>query len=135
MKNQEKFSTRSSKLKEHRTLAKDIVSRQIIRRYCLQQHFLLFSCLVSFAFIFSSLICFAFCLCVCVFFKQRIYILIPIRLCRRLCDKKNFTRPSSGNKTNFVLAQYFVRYLKYTRAQLQIVAWGGQVKIRTFFVP
>ena len=35
------------------------------------------------------------------FFTLKIYILIHIRLCGSVSDKKNFTRPISGNKTTF----------------------------------
>ena len=53
---------------------------------------------------FFSFFCFLF-LSLCVFFclKQKIYILILIRLCRWVSDEKDITRPISGNKTFFSL--------------------------------
>ena len=51
--------------------------------------------------LFSSLISFAFfdsCLC---FLELKMYILIHIRRCGRVSDKKNSTRPVSGNKITF----------------------------------
>ena len=39
--------------------------------------------------------------CVRVFLKQKIYILIHIRLMQALGDKKIFTRPISGNTATF----------------------------------
>ena len=42
-----------------------------------------------------------FCLFVLCFLKLKVYILIHIWLCGRVSDKKTFTRPISGNKTNF----------------------------------
>ena len=63
-----------------------------------QQHFL--SSFLWFLFVFQY-----FCLCV-YFFKQKIYILVHIRLCGRVSGKKKFfTRPISANKTAF-LAQF-----------------------------
>ena len=65
------------------------------------------SSLVSFAFLFS-LVSFAFCFSVCFFFvlffvclKQKIFILIHIRLCGRVSDEKILNRPISGNKAIF----------------------------------
>ena len=66
------------------------------------------SSLVSFAFLFS-LVSFAFCFSVCFFFfvlffvclKQKIFILIHIRLCGRVSDEKIFNRPISENKAIF----------------------------------
>ena len=58
---------------------------------------ILFSSLVSFAFF----VFLFFCLFVC-FLKLKTYILIHIRLCGRVSDKKNFTRSFSGNKTTFL---------------------------------
>ena len=54
--------------------------------------------LVFFSFFFFF--CIVFCLFVC-FLKLKIYILIHIRLGRRVSDKKNFTRSISRNKTTF----------------------------------
>ena len=51
-----------------------------------------FSSLVSFVFLFSSLVPFAFYLCLSVFFKQKIYILMHIQRYGRVSDKKSFTR-------------------------------------------
>ena len=59
----------------------------------------LFSSLVSFVFFYY---CF-FCLFICCFLKLKMYILIHIRLSRRVSHKKIFTRPISGNKTIFFL--------------------------------
>ena len=80
---------------------------------------ILFSSLVSFVFLYSwvcfvlySWVCFVFvffCLFFLFFFglfvclmKLKFYILIHIRLCGWMSDKKNFTRPISGNKTTFI---------------------------------
>ena len=60
---------------------------------------ILFSSLVYFAF-FVFFIVFLFCLFVCSL-KLKIYILIQIRLCRRVSDKFFFNRPVSMNKTTF----------------------------------
>ena len=49
--------------------------------------------------LFSTFFCFLF-VCVCVL-KQKVYILIHIRLCRQVNDKTNFTHPTSENKTTF----------------------------------
>ena len=57
----------------------------------------LYSCL--FFLLVCILVCF-FCLFVC-FLKLKIYILIHIRLCGRVSDKKIFIRLISGNKTTF----------------------------------
>ena len=70
MNNQEKLTIRSRKLKVYR------VNLQAI-----------------------SLHSFDFCLLFIIFFKLKIYILIYIRLCGRVRDKKVFTRPISRNKT------------------------------------
>ena len=59
---------------------------------------ILFSSLVSFAF-FVFLFCFVFFAC---FLKLKIYILLHIRLCERVSDKKIYTPPVSGNKTIFL---------------------------------
>ena len=62
---------------------------------------ILFSSLVSFVFFYY---CFLFvCLFICCFLKLKMYILIHIRLSRRVSHKKIFTRPISGNKTIFFL--------------------------------
>ena len=67
------------------------------------------SSLVSFASLFS-LVSFAFCFSVSFFYflflffvclKQKIFILIHIGLCGRVCDKKIFNRPISGNEATF----------------------------------
>ena len=58
---------------------------------------ILFSSLISFAFF----VFLFFGLFVC-FLKLKTCILIHIRLCGRVSDEKNFTRPSSGNKTTFL---------------------------------
>ena len=61
----------------------------------------LFCSLVSFAFfVFLFFFFVFFCLFVC-FLKIKIYIPIQIRLCGRMNDKKNFTRPISGSKITF----------------------------------
>ena len=59
---------------------------------------IVFSSLVSFV-CFVLLYLFAY-LFVC-FLKLKIHVLIHIRLCGRMSDKKNFTRPISGNRTTF----------------------------------
>ena len=55
-----------------------------------------FSSLVSFTFLYSWFLC---------FLKLKIYILIHIRLCGRVSDKKKFTQSISGNKTTFFWPQ------------------------------
>ena len=57
---------------------------------------ILFLSLLSFAFSYS---CFCF-LLVCSL-KSKIYMLLQIRLCGQVIDKKFFIRPISGNKTTF----------------------------------
>ena len=89
MNNQEKFTTRSSKLKVRRANSQALSLDPA--RFSSD---ILFSTLVSFAF--YVLVFFLF-----FFFKLKIYILIHIRLCGWVSDKKNFTRPISGNKTTF----------------------------------
>ena len=87
--NQEKFKTRSNKLKVHRANSQT-KSLYLVR----------FFTDISF----SSLVSFTFCLLVIfVFFflKLKIYILIHIRLYERMSNKTFFTRPVSGNKTTF----------------------------------
>ena len=79
-----------------------IVSRQIFHRYCSQQQCSISSFLLWFLLFFSFLQFLLLFVYMCVFFsKQKIYILIYIRLCGRANDKKFFTRPISGNKTTF----------------------------------
>ena len=114
MNNQEKFTTRSNKLKVHRAnlrtissypvrFANDIiVSRQIFHRYSL--FFFSFLCLLTsclFLFLFFSFLffCFVFFFVLLFVYEWKIYILIHIRQYRRVDDKKFFTRPISGNKT------------------------------------
>ena len=56
---------------------------------------------------FSSLVSFAYISCYisCILFlKLKICILVHIRLCGRVSDKKIFTRPIYANKTTFFLA-------------------------------
>ena len=117
MNNQEKFTTRSNKLKVHRAnlrtissypvrFANDIiVSRQIFHRYSLFLFsFLCLSTSCLFLFLFFSFL-FFFCFFFVLFFvyEWKIYILIHIRQYRRVDDKKIFTRPISGNKTTLFL--------------------------------
>ena len=109
MNKQEKFTTRSKKLKVHRANSKTISSYPV--RFSTD---ILFSSLVSFTFCLLVLfcflfICFLFVLFFCFFFKLmklKKYILIQIRLCGRVSDKKIFTRPISGNKTTFFGLSY-----------------------------
>ena len=54
-------------------------------------------------FLLFSFITVFFCLFICCFLKLKMYILIHIRLSRRVSHKKIFTRPISGNKTIFFL--------------------------------
>ena len=58
---------------------------------------ILFYSLVSFVFFFI-LVCLLF---ICSFLNTKMYIVIHIRLCRRVRDKKIFTRPISGNKQDY----------------------------------
>ena len=83
--------------------ANDVVSRQIFHRYCSQQQHFLSTVILWFVFFFSFLLYFLLlfvCVCVCVL-KQKVYILIHIRLCGRVSDKTNFTQPISENKATF----------------------------------
>ena len=57
---------------------------------------ILFSFLVSFTFFYSRFFFFVAC-----FLKLKMYILIHIRPCRWVSDKKFFTQPIYGNKTFF----------------------------------
>ena len=58
--------------------------------------FILFSLILVF-------VCLFVCLFACCFLKLKMYVLIHIRLCGRVSDKKKFTPPISGNKTTFFL--------------------------------
>ena len=61
-----------------------------------------FCILVCLFFFFACFFCILVCLFFCLFFfKLKIYILIQIRLCGQVGDKKTFTRPISRNKTTF----------------------------------
>ena len=84
MNNQKKFTTRSIKLKKHRANSQTISSFPV--KFSTYYLFFSFFCLFL-----SS--CFAlFCIVFVFFFvflKLKIYILIHIRLCRRVSDKKN----------------------------------------------
>ena len=64
----------------------------------------LFSSLISFAFfiLFGFLLLF-----VCCSLNLKMYIMIHMRLCERVSDKKIFTRPISGNKTTFFGLTFF----------------------------
>ena len=63
---------------------------------------ILFSSSVSFSFFWNLVFfCFWFFWLFVCFLKLKIYILIHIRLCGRVSDKKIFTRPISGNKATF----------------------------------
>ena len=86
MNNQEKFTTRASTLKVHRSNSQT-KSSYLFRFFT--------------DILFSFLVSFAFCLLALVFFKLKIFILIHIRLCGRVSDKKIFTRPISGNQNTF----------------------------------
>ena len=101
MKNQEKFTSRSNKLKKTRNkFANDIsVSRQIFSDGNIHRYSPFF---FSF-FWFLSRCCFFVCLFV---FKLKIYILLHIRQCRRVNDKKFFTQPISGHKITFFWPKY-----------------------------
>ena len=78
------------------------VMRKIFARAAANLFFLIdFSEIFSFLFLFSFAFfypCFLFVAC---FLKLKIYILIHIRLCERVSDKKFFTQPISGHKTTF----------------------------------
>ena len=62
---------------------------------------------VLFVLLFSFLVSFAFCICflifwlVCVFFEQKIHILINIRLCGPVNNTRKLALPISINKTTF----------------------------------
>ena len=96
MNNQEKFK----KLKVHSKFTNDIVSRQVFHRYWSQQQHSL-SSFLWFLFIFLFLLQFLLLfVCVCVFFKQIINVLVHIRLCGRVSDKKiAFFWPNSSYET------------------------------------
>ena len=98
MNNQEKFATRSCKLKIHRANFQMRSSYPV--RFSTD---ILFYSLVSFPFscyVFVVAFLFLF-LFFFYFLKLKTYILIHIWLCGRVSDKKNFTWPFSGNKTTF----------------------------------
>ena len=107
------FSTRSlfidlsCKLKVHRTNCQTIsscsnrFSTDIVNNNNIP--FLLF----FFGFFCFSIFFSFFCFLICVFFfclKQKIFILIHMRLCGRVSDENFFIWPISGNKTTFFLA-------------------------------
>ena len=97
MNNQEKFTTRPRKFKVHKANSQTISScPDMFSIYSLFFSFFCFFCLlVFFCFVLGFFFFFFF------FFKLKIYILIHIWLCERVSNKKIFTRPISGNKTNF----------------------------------
>ena len=102
MKNQEKFTSRSNKLKKQGTNSQTISAYHV--RYSLTG--------ISTDILLSSLVSFGFCLVVvflfvCLFvFKLKIYILLHIRQCRRVNDKNVFTQPISGHKITFFWPKY-----------------------------
>ena len=85
MTKQEKFTTRSSKLKVNKSK---------------QYHRFPLDFLQIFSFLLQSFF-FCFLSSWSRFFKLKIFIRIHIRLCGRVSDKKILTRPISGNKTIF----------------------------------
>ena len=95
MNNQEKFTTRSSKLKLH------IVNSQTVSWYPVRY---------SADILFSSLVSFAFCLLIfLLFFKiNKIFILIQIRLCKRVSDKNFFTSQFPESRITFFWPNFFV---------------------------
>ena len=104
-----KLSTiRSRNLKEHRATSKTIsfylakLSTDTVHNknniFFQLFFFDFFFFFFFFFFIFFSIL--FVCVWVC-FFKEKVYILIRIRLCRWLSEKKNFIRPISGKKTTF----------------------------------
>ena len=102
MNNQEKFMTRSRRLKVHRANSQTMSYHVRFSRYSSQQQHFLSTLILWFLFFFSFLLYFLLlfvCLCKC--FKQKVYTLIHIRLCGRVSDKMNFTQPISQNKTTF----------------------------------
>ena len=109
MNNQEKFTTRASTLKVHRSNSQTISSYPVG---------------FSTDFPFSFLLSFAFCLVLFPFFcffefavfilKLKIFILIHIRLCGQVSDKKIFTQPISGNKNDFFLPKLNVKLSSLT---------------------
>ena len=101
MNNQQKFITRSRKLKVHRANSQTMSYHVRFSTDTVRNNSIFFLLpLFGFFFLFSSLLSFALCFCVCVL-KQKVYILINIRLYGRVGDKTNFTQPISGNKTTF----------------------------------
>ena len=90
MSNQDKFTTRSNKLKVHRAKLQTISSYPVT---------------FSVDILFSSLVSLLFCLPVFLFLNYTIthffFFEMHIWLCGRVCDKKVFTRPISGNRINF----------------------------------
>ena len=103
MNNQEKFMTRSRRLKVHRADSQTMLYHFRFSTGTARNNsifFLLsFFGLFSFSLFLSTFFCFLF-VCVCVL-KQKVYILIHIRLCGRVSDKANFTQPISANKATF----------------------------------
>ena len=87
--------------------ANDFVSRQIFHRYCSQQQHFLFSFLwFLFVFLFFSIACFFFVFYLCVCFLNKKYILVHIRLCGKVSNKKNFARPISENLAQFKICDF-----------------------------
>ena len=103
--NQEKFTTRSSKLKVHRANSQTTSSYPV--RFSSD---ILFSFLVSFAFFVFLFSFFVFVL------KLKIYILIHIQLCRQVTDKETFTWPDIECLFELLLQQTLKR--RYHKVQM-----------------
>ena len=103
MNNQEKFMTRSWRLKVHRANSQTMLYHVRFSTDTVHNNsifFLLsFFRFFSFSLFFSIFFCFLF---VCISaLKQKVYILIHIRLCMQVSDEMNFNQPISGNKITF----------------------------------
>ena len=95
---QEKFTTRSSKLKVHSKFVNDIESHSIFHRYSL------------FFFSFFSFFCLLVWFCFFLFeIMNVIDILIHIRLSRQMGDEKKFTQSISRNKATFFWPYIYLR--------------------------
>ena len=95
------------KVKKHRTNSQMILYHVRFSTDTVHNNSILFFIFFGF-FLFSvffySLFFFAFCLCVC--FLNKKYILVHIRLCGKVSNKKNFVRPMSENLAQFKLCNF-----------------------------
>ena len=126
MNNQEKFITWSRRLKVHRANSQKMSYHVRFSRYCSQQQHFLSTVILWFHF-FSTFFCFLF---VCVYvLKQKVYILIHIRLCGRVSDKRNFTLPISENNSIFFWSKKKEHNQQFSVQSVKIII------LRIYFFP